>query len=261
MPSVDDVAVREMRRLTRRSFAVGGIAALAGVGGFWWLKTRDKEGDLPDPLRKMLEWNERVSRACFRPTRLAATFPLSAARMPRINGLVGLLEKGDVNRWKLAVETPLLKKALAFDLDDIRALPRIELITELKCVEGWSVPVRWTGARFMDFAAKFGLASRDGRPGDVPQSARELFRYVSMSTPNQKYYVGLDVESALHPQTLLCYEMDGAPLTVRHGAPLRLTMPIKYGYKSLKCIGKIRFTDERPADFWAKYGYDWYAGH
>ena len=67
--------------------------------------------------------------------------------------------------------------------------------------------------------------------------------------------------STLHPQTLLCYEMEGRPLTPDHGAPLRLLIPVKYGIKSLKQIGTIRFTDRRPADYWAERGYDWYAGH
>jgi DMSO/TMAO reductase YedYZ molybdopterin-dependent catalytic subunit len=159
-----------------------------------------------------------------------------------------------------------LKAPLILDLDDLRSLPRVEMVTELKCVEGWSVPVLWAGARLADFAAKFGLASRDARPGELSQSPSELFRYVQMSTPparppDHDYFVGLDIESALHPQSLLCYEMDGAPLTSEHGAPLRLAMAVKYGFKSIKRIGAIRFTDERPDDFWARYGYDWYAGH
>ncbi len=80
-------------------------------------------------------------------------------------------------------------------------------------------------------------------------------------TPDREYYVGLDMASALHPQTLLCYEMDGRPLTPDHGAPLRLVIPVKYGIKNLKRIGTIRFADVRPADYWAERGYDWYSGH
>ncbi len=67
--------------------------------------------------------------------------------------------------------------------------------------------------------------------------------------------------SALHPQTLLAYEMAGSALTLEHGAPLRLVTPVKYGIKSIKRIGTIRFTNDRPADYWAERGYDWYAGH
>jgi DMSO/TMAO reductase YedYZ molybdopterin-dependent catalytic subunit len=69
------------------------------------------------------------------------------------------------------------------------------------------------------------------------------------------------MQSALHPQTLLCYEMNGQPLPVEHGGPLRLVTTVKYGIKSIKRIGRITFIDERPPDFWAERGYDWYAGH
>jgi DMSO/TMAO reductase YedYZ molybdopterin-dependent catalytic subunit len=55
--------------------------------------------------------------------------------------------------------------------------------------------------------------------------------------------------------------MNGQSLTPEHGAPLRLVIPVKYGIKNLKQVGTIRFTDERPPDYWAERGYDWYAGH
>jgi DMSO/TMAO reductase YedYZ molybdopterin-dependent catalytic subunit len=63
--------------------------------------------------------------------------------------------------------------------------------------------------------------------------------------------------SAMHPQTLLCYKMGGRPLTLAHGAPLRLVTTVKYRVKSIKGIGRITFTDERPRDFWSEQGYDW----
>ena len=92
------------------------------------------------------------------------------------------------------------------------------------------------------------------------QGAHGGAKYISLETPDGDYYVGLDMASALHPQTLLCYEMNGQPLTSGHGAPLRLVVPVKYGIKNLKCIGKIDFSDSRPRDYWAERGYDWYAG-
>ena len=69
---------------------------------------------------------------------------------------------------------------------------------------------------------------------------------VGMKTPDEEYYVSIDMPSAMHPQTLLAYEMNGAPLTVPHGAPLRLVMPVKYGIKNIKQIGSIEYTDARP---------------
>jgi DMSO/TMAO reductase YedYZ molybdopterin-dependent catalytic subunit len=87
-----------------------------------------------------------------------------------------------------------------------------------------------------------------------------MTEYVSMERPDHGYHVGLDMESALHPQTRLAHEMN-TPSHFQHGAPLRLVIPVKYGIKNIKRIGTIRFTDRRPDDYWAERGYDWYAGH
>ena len=106
---------------------------------------------------------------------------------------------------------------LELSLADIKTLPRVEMTTELKCIEGWSHPVHWTGARLVDLAARFGMASRTGLTLDFERVASDAFRYLMLSTPDSAYYVGLDAESAFHPQTLLCYEMNGMPLTPEHG--------------------------------------------
>jgi hypothetical protein len=140
---------------------------------------------------------------------------------------------------------------LLLTMDHIRKLPHVEMVTQLKCIEGWSQIVHWGGARFADFIDAYKPATTgSGRP----------LRFISLETPSGEYYVGLDLLSALHPQTLLCYEMNGLPLTREHGAPLRLVTSLKYGIKQLKQIGKITFTDQRPKDYWAEQGYDWYAG-
>jgi DMSO/TMAO reductase YedYZ molybdopterin-dependent catalytic subunit len=259
--SESDQVERKVQRLTRRSFATGAAAALVGLAGCGWLRTRPDDDGIPWPLRRMLEWNQRLAEACFRPTRLSPTFPNRVARTPRANGLIGLAGPVDPATWSLRVENSAGQKSLKFTLNDIKSLPRVDMVTELRCIEGWSDPVHWTGARLVDLAAQFGGATRAGGRLDLSRAAADLFRYVKLSTPDSAYYVGLDVESALHPQTLLCYAMNGEPLTPQHGAPLRLAIPVKYGIKNLKRIGTILFTDERPADYWAERGYDWYAGH
>lgn len=149
---------------------------------------------------------------------------------------------------------------LLLTLDDIKNLPRVEMTTELKCIEGWSTVVNWAGARFSDFLQRFLPNTKNGSPPDVSRT-QDFVPYVSLVTPDGGYYVGMDMPSILHPQTLLCYEMNGEPLTLAHGAPLRLVTPTKYGIKQIKRIGRIAFTAERPADFWAERGYDWYSGH
>ena len=80
------------------------------------------------------------------------------------------------------------------------------------------------------------MATRSGQP----------ISKLNQPPADAAYYAGLEMASALHPQTLLCYEMNGQPLTPEHGAPLRLVTPLKYGIKHLKRIGSIAFADSRP---------------
>lgn len=253
-----DIA-RVMRNKSRRSFLAMGIGAAAGFAGCKWLTSRPDVGGVPYPLRRALEFNETVSESYFDEARLAPTFPRQMAREPRVNGGEGLPDNFDPFAWQLQVVdagTPLI-----FTLEDIQQLPRVEMITELKCIEGWSVVVNWAGSRLSDFAAEHNLGARSRTWPAVPNRPRDLVRYVGLETPDRGYYVGFDMQSALHPQTLLCYEMNGQPLPVEHGGPLRLVTTVKYGIKSIKRIGRITFTDERPPDFWAERGFDWYAGH
>lgn len=190
--------------------------------------------------------------------KLAPTFPASMAKMPRVNGRVGL-RNPIPEPWSLKVEGLVGGDAL-LTIDDIRALPKVEVVTELKCVEGWSQIVRWGGASFRDFVERFPPLSRRGGSATLSEP-RSFPRYLHALTPDADYEVAVDMPSCLHPQTLLCYEMDGRPLEPLHGAPLRLVFTNKYGYKSLKRLGQMRFMNERPPDYWGQRGYDWYAGH
>jgi DMSO/TMAO reductase YedYZ molybdopterin-dependent catalytic subunit len=240
-PLTADDARRKMASMTRRNFLIGGAAAAFGVFGWRWMSEETKTS----LLRSTLEFNERVSQTFYKPTRLAPEFSGDDVTAPRVNGDAGMPVEFDPATWMLAV-SGISGGDLQLSIDDIKALPRTDMIVEFKCIEGWSMIAHYAGARFSDFAAKYAPGSRA--------------RYVGMTTPNEGYYVGWDVESIMHPQTLLCYEMNGRPLTLAHGAPLRLASPTKYGIKQIKRIGKIEFTDTRPRDFWAENGYDWYAG-
>jgi DMSO/TMAO reductase YedYZ molybdopterin-dependent catalytic subunit len=215
---------------------------------------------VPWPFRRALEANEELSRDLFSSTRLAPTFSKSQISALRANGDIGLGEDFDPAEWSLQVEGLASGETAQLSLRDIKALPRVEHTTELKCIEGWSIIVNWAGVRLADFIAKYPPATRSGEPLDMRNKPQDLPGYVSMMTPDGGYYVGLDMASALHPQTLLCYEMNGKPLTLQHGAPLRLAIPVKYGIKNIKRIGTIAFSNRRPADYWAEQGYDWYAG-
>jgi DMSO/TMAO reductase YedYZ molybdopterin-dependent catalytic subunit len=260
-PLTGPAAEQQMRRLTRRSFITGAVAALAGLGAWRGLTTTATEDNLPWPLRRILRFNQGLAETLGAPHQLAPTFPAESVQGPaRTNGLIGLADEVDGAGWNLRVQHEGRGGGQTIRLRDVQKLPRLDLVTELKCVEGWGEVMHFGGVRFLDFVTRFGLATRSGRAPDPAGNPQELFRYVYLATPDEAYYVALDMASALHPQTLLCDTMNWQPLTRAHGAPLRLYLAVKYGYKSLKRIGLIRFQDERPADYWAKRGYDWYAG-
>ncbi len=157
------------------------------------------------------------------------------------------LEEAGPSRSTLPEGTP----GLLLTVTDLLKLPKEELVTEFKCVEGWSQIAQWGGVRMADFLKAYPPARKTD--GSLP-------RYVYMETPNGDYYVGYDMAVCRHPQTLLVTEIAGKPLTQLHGAPLRLHAPTKYGYKQIKRIGLIAYTDTKPDDYWTKLGYDWYAG-
>ncbi len=257
-PLSDAEAKRQMSHRSRRTFLVGGATALVGIFGWRWMGDETKSA----LLRRTFEFNEKVSQIFYSPKRLAPEFSKDKVTGERTNGMEGLNSEINLADWRLRVGGLANRtEDLVLTLDEIKALPRTEMTTELKCIEGWSIVVSWAGVRFSDFAAKYLPKTRSGNAPDLLNRPEDLLKYVSLVTPDEEYYVGWDIESILHPQTLLAYEMNGAPLTSEHGAPLRLASPTKYGIKQLKRIGRIEFTDERPKDYWAERDYDWYSGH
>jgi DMSO/TMAO reductase YedYZ molybdopterin-dependent catalytic subunit len=246
----DDQLKRELRRRTRRDFLIGGIAAVGAIGGYEWLRHAKDDENLQWPERKILDLNGRIAGAYVSDSHLMPSYSKDEIEYLKPNGDIGLSPAFDFSTWKLQVETGASGDTLNLNLADIQSLPRYEMITRFCCIEGWSAVTQWAGARFSDFTKKY------FPPG------RALPAYVYMATPGSEnyYYIGLDMKSALHPQTLLAYEQNGKPLAPEHGAPLRLAIPVKYGIKNIKRIGLVRYTDKRPYDYWYEDGYDWFAG-
>jgi len=238
---------QELTRRSRRSFVGLGAGAVCAVGAWYWLNSQPLEDEIPRPLRRVLGVNERVVRnALYSNDHLVRTYPASAIGKLKVNGDIGMEQPIDQAAWQLDL-APLGAPGRTLTVADIQSLPRCEETIDFKCVEGWSTVTQFAGARLSDFTARF-----------APGSERAA--YIGMRTPSKDYYVGVDMASALHPQSLLAYEMNGRPLEDRHGAPLRLVIPVKYGIKNIKRIGRIEYTNERPADYWAEQGYDYYSG-
>jgi DMSO/TMAO reductase YedYZ molybdopterin-dependent catalytic subunit len=237
----------ELARRSRRSFAGLVAGGLAAAGGWYWLNAQPLDDEIPWPLRRVFGLNSKiVSNTLYSDKHLVKTYRASAIGQIKVNGDIGMEMPIDVSAWHMTV-APADGAERQLVLSDIQALPRYEETIDFKCVEGWSTVTQFAGARLSDFTAKFA-------PGS------EKAAYVGMNTPSKDYPVGVEMASALHPQTLLAYEMNGQPLTDKHGAPLRLVIPVKYGIKNIKRIGRIEYTDKRPADYWAEQGYDYYSG-
>ncbi|MEO8584067.1 MAG: molybdopterin-dependent oxidoreductase, partial [Flavitalea sp.] len=195
----------------------------------------------------VLNGNGKIASSIFNPKRLVKTYPKSmAAKKVRVNSNIGMKSALE-DDWGLEVTR---KNGLYFtvSLEDIKQLPKQEIIYDFKCVEGWDQISHWGGVKFSDFIDHYKLQEEAG------------LNYVSFVTPDEEYYVGIDMPSAMHPQTLLCYEVNGKNLPSEHGYPLRLIIPVKYGIKNLKRIGSMSFSNNRPPDYWAERGYDYFSG-
>jgi DMSO/TMAO reductase YedYZ molybdopterin-dependent catalytic subunit len=246
--SEQNISEKQLRKKTLISFSVFIVMIVVAIFAWKWLHKQPVADGTPKPLRQVLNYNGNFFSNFFSSNHLAKTFPVSAAvHHVRVNGSDGMNNDFDASKWKLQV----IKNAgdtLFISLDEIKALPKTEIVFDFKCIEGWSQITHWGGVKFSDFAKKYNLAEQT------------KMNYVGLVTPDKGYYVGIDMPAIMHPQTLLCYEMNGKPLPMNQGYPLRLIIPVKYGIKHLKRIGSIFFSNERPPDFWYERGYDYYSG-
>lgn len=239
---------QEIRRRTIVSFSLFFALLLLGYFSWHWLNAQPDDNGVPEPFRTGYEKNESVFRNVFSGDHLAKTYSKDkAVKLVRVNGNLGLSDSFDYKHWKLKVVRKT-GDTLYISLNELRAMPKTEIIFDFKCIEGWSQVTHWGGVRFSDFVKKYNLDPEAG------------MKYVGMVTPDKGYYVGIDMPSMMHPQTILCYEMNGQLLPLNQGFPLRLIIPVKYGIKHLKRIGTLSFSNTPPPDYWAEHGYDYYSG-
>jgi DMSO/TMAO reductase YedYZ molybdopterin-dependent catalytic subunit len=150
-----------------------------------------------------------------------------------------------LENWTLTVSGAVQKPG-EYTLAQVQALPRIRQNTRHICVEGWDVIGRFGGARLSDFLNMVG--------------ADPVARFITVNCADD-YYESLDMATALHPQTLLCYEMYEQPLTREHGAPLRLQIPTKVGYKQAKYLTDLKVTSVLDrVGYWEDQGYSSFYG-
>ena len=199
-------------------------------------------------LKKGLGFSDWASARLFRRGHLAPTFAdteLTSFEKFPINGY-DVEDPGVIfENWTLTVSGAVQKPG-DYKLEQIQALPRTRQNTRHVCVEGWDVIGRFGGARLSDFLNRIG----------ADMSAR----FIAIACADD-YYESLDMATALHPQTLLCYEMYDQPLTRKHGAPLRLNIPTKVGYKQAKYLTDLKVTNVlEKVGYWEDQGYSEFYG-
>ncbi len=167
------------------------------------------------------------------------------------------LAASNFSTWALRIDG-LVERPQSFTLPDLRALPARTQITRHDCVEGWSAIGKWTGAQLGPLLQSVGL-----KPNAHFAVMHCLDHY---GNGKEAYYESIDLIDAFHPQTLLAYAMNDAPLEIAHGAPLRLRVERQLGYKHAKYLDRIEIVDrldligQGKGGFWEDRGYEWYAG-
>jgi DMSO/TMAO reductase YedYZ molybdopterin-dependent catalytic subunit len=228
------------RVLLARAAAAGGALAL---GGLACDASRPREG----VLGRMGRLTDRLQEALFDPARLAPELPTSAQTPAGLFPAyrIGPAYPAAPAGWALQVGG-LVARPLTLSAEELQRLPRTQLRVRHHCVEGWSGVAAWHGVRLSEVAR---LAGVDPRA-----------RYVEFRSFEPRYYSCWDLESALHPQTILAYGMNGDALAAEYGAPLRLYSAVKLGYKMVKFLSKVTFLPTRTGGYWEDQGYEWFAG-
>ena len=201
-------------------------------------------------LRYAERKNESVERLLFRHNamdraRTAAHAAGNAFPSYYVSSSLPVWDREAHGDWLLEVGG-LVERPLHLSLDDLRRMPRTSQRVNHYCVEGWTAVAEWAGVRMADLARAAGVKSEA--------------HYVDFVSFDDDYHESWDIESALHPQTLIAYAMDGRMLEPAHGAPARLHSPIKLGYKNTKYLVRVAFLAERNGGYWSDQGYEWYGG-
>jgi DMSO/TMAO reductase YedYZ molybdopterin-dependent catalytic subunit len=265
LPTIE-MAPRVLRHQSRRDFLVFGAGALAALAAGGFLLPEDTlsrmgvRRNLDSSgkewfLNRALRIDDEVAEALYSANRRVPTYTKSQITSLKNNYNGATPDPGYIFGWKLTLDG--LASGLSISLDIRNLLTRFsthEQITRLVCVEGWSAIAWWAGLRFDDLL-------RAHPPMSQAKWARvESSVNLDASGNPDPYFMSLDLATARHPQTLLATHFNGQALTVEHGAPLRLLVPVKLGLKNVKAITKITYVAEEPRDYWAERGYSRYDG-
>ncbi len=229
-----------MNRLINRRNFIGGAAAMSLLAG---CESRPAKVF----LNIMGRWNRGFEELLFSPQKLAPELPKSAQTPEEAFPSYFISDNTPLApaNWTLKIGG-LVRRPLTLTIEQLRGLPSTSMRVQHHCVEGWSAVASWQGVRVNEIAKLAGLDP--------------AAKYVEFRSFDSNYWSGWDLPSAMHPQTLLAYGMNGHQLLPAHGAPLRLYSAVKLGYKNVKYLTEINFLPNRVGGYWEDQGYEWFAG-
>ena len=219
------------------------------------------------PMQKLFGaadgWHREMQRTLGGPEALAREFsPADISPFFRGNGTLdpgtasyAAHEASGFADWQLGV-TGLVARPLALSLAQVRALPQRTQITRHDCVEGWSAIGQWTGPQLKTILDLAGLR---------PEARYIVFRCAD-NLGDGDYYESIDLVDAYHPQTIVAHQLNGAPLPIKNGAPLRMRIERQLGYKHAKfvtgidAVASLQGIAGGKGGYWEDRGYQWYAG-
>jgi DMSO/TMAO reductase YedYZ molybdopterin-dependent catalytic subunit len=265
LPAID-ADPQILRYQSRRDFLVFGVGALAALAGGGFLLPQDtlsrigvhRNTDSPGKewfLNRALRIDDDVAEALYSVNRRVPTYTKSQITPLKNNYNGATPDPSYISGWKLSLDG--LASGLSLSLEIRNLFTRFtmhEQITRLVCVEGWSAVAWWAGLRFDDLLRAYPPMSQ------AKWALVESSVNLDASGNPDPYFMSIDLATAHHPQTLLATHFNGQPLTVDHGAPLRLLVPVKLGLKNVKAVTRITYVAEEPTDYWAERGYSYYDG-
>ena len=251
-----------MNTISRRKLIVSGLAATAGASGLALAARLARKYDLIPPDHGGIygpgETLTYATQRLLTRHSLAREFPRSQiSPRPFPNQISPFtdefkwLQAGGFADWRLSIDGMVAEPA-SFSMADLKSYPSRSHITELACEEGWSYIAEWIGVPLSHVLNLVGVH---------PHA-----KYVMYNSMEPDSWDSVDMADALHPQTFLCYGMNGHDLPVPHGGPLRIRLPRQIGYKNLKFINRLKVTDSMKefgkglGSVGAEYGYAWYTG-
>jgi DMSO/TMAO reductase YedYZ molybdopterin-dependent catalytic subunit len=248
----------ERRQFLKGALGAAGLVALSGCDNLtqssWFPSILHQTEKLTDGVQRALTPAHALAKE-YREADVSAVFPANGNTDPGTANYTATAA-ANFSDWTVQIDG-LVQTPTSFSLAALKEMPARTQITRHDCVEGWSAIGKWTGVPLGDLMHKV-------QP--LPHASYAVFHCADIDDEGIAYYESMAVQDLYHPQTIMAYELNGRPLDIPHGAPLRLRFERQLGYKQAKYVTRIELVESLVGigggrgGYWEDQGYEWYAG-